>query len=64
MRSIYPSLEKHKILLPFCYIHRIFSKLFGKGRERVKNRIDRIMNSPNDSIDAAETLLNDLGLKQ
>ena len=64
MCIIYPSLKKHKILLPFCYIHRIFAKLFGKDKKRAKNRIDSTMSQSDDNIASINDLLNDLELKR
>lgn len=62
MCVLYPSLRKHKILLPFCYIHRIFSKLFGKERKRIKGRIRDINSSPENKVEEVASLIKDLGL--
>ena len=43
MINIYPSLEKHGWLLPFCWIHRLFRTAF-KGRDRVKKEIKGFKN--------------------
>ncbi|MBO4594615.1 MAG: hypothetical protein J5697_02805, partial [Clostridia bacterium] len=68
MRNIYPSLVKHKILLPFCYIHRIFVKLFGKDRKAVKKRnkerIKITMSQSKENISSVTKLLTDLGLNK
>ena len=63
MRVIYPSLRKHKILLPFCNIHRFFSKLFGRDRKRVRSRWKAAMNQDANRIRSAEELLQAVGLK-
>ena len=63
MRVIYPSLRKHKSLLPFCYIHRFFSKLFGKNRKRVRSRWKATMNQDQSKIQSMEELLQAVGLK-
>ena len=63
MRILYPSLRKHKILLPFCYIHRFFSKLFGKNRKRVRSRWKATMNQDPNKIRSTEELLQAVGLK-
>ena len=63
MRVLYPSLRKHKILLPFCYIHRFFSKLFGRDRKRVRSRWKAAMDQDTNRIQSAEALLQAVGLK-
>ena len=63
MCIIYPVLKKRKILLPFCYIHRIFSKLFGKSRKRAKQNLKEILSNDKKSINSVEKMLNYLGLK-
>lgn len=63
MRMLYPSLRKHKILLLFCYIHRFFSKLFGKNRKRVRSRWKATMNQDPNKIRSTEELLQAVGLK-
>ena len=62
MCFIYPSLKKHKILLPFCYVHRFFSKLFGKERKRVKEKIRNVMKVSDETKKETEDLLSKLGL--
>lgn len=39
MEYIYPSLKKHRWLLPFCWIHRLFKSVFGNWG-RVKMELD------------------------
>ncbi|MBO4572324.1 MAG: nucleotidyltransferase family protein [Clostridia bacterium] len=63
MCVLYPSLRKHKILLPFCYIHRIFYKLFGKDKKRVRNRIQNIKQRDADDVKGKAGLLKELNLK-
>lgn len=58
----YPILYKHKILLPFCYIHRIFSKLLGRKSKRAKKNLHNILLNDKTSINAADKILNYLGL--
>ena len=60
MRVLYPFLRKHKFLLPFCYIHRFFSKLFGKDRKRVRGQIWAAMRQDSSKIHSAEELLKAL----
>lgn len=62
MCNWYPSLKKHKILLPFCYIHRFFSKVFGKKSKSVRKRSKSIDNCSKDKVDELTLLLNDLEL--
>ena len=62
MTIIYPTLNKHKILLPFCYIHRIFVKLFGKDKGRVKRRIDNTLSQSEEKINELGNLLKELEL--
>lgn len=38
MEYVYPSLKKHRWLLPFCWIHRLFKAIF-TNRKRVKSEI-------------------------
>ena len=59
----YPILRKHKILLPFCYIHRIFSGLFGKKRKRAKRNLGYILKNDKTAIDLADKILVYLGLE-
>lgn len=40
--TLYPALKKHKILLPFCHIHRWLSSGF-RGRKRIFGEIKTIM---------------------
>ena len=63
MCIIYPSLKKRKILLPFYYIHRIFAKLFGKDRQKVKAKIDNTMSQSQEDILSVGRLLEELELK-
>lgn len=62
MCVLYPSLRKNKPLLPFCYIHRLFSKLFGRDRKRVRSRWKAVMEQDPGGIRSAEALLQAVGL--
>ena len=62
MCVVYPSLKKHKILLPFYYIHRLISKIFGKDRKKAKDRIQNTMAQSKRNISFMNSLLNDLGI--
>ncbi|MBO4323241.1 MAG: nucleotidyltransferase family protein [Clostridia bacterium] len=63
MKILYPALEKHKVLLPFCYIHRIIKKLFGKNGVKVRGRFNSAKNYSETDINFAASLLDDLGIK-
>lgn len=64
MCLIYPSLKKHKILLPFCYVRRVFAKVFGKDRKLVKKKIRGTISQSEDKIALVSDLLKDLDLKK
>lgn len=61
MCNIYPYLRKHKIMLPFCYVCRLFTKLFGK-RKRIATRSTAIDSCSKEEIRDFATLLKDLEL--
>lgn len=58
----YPSLRKHKILLPFCYLHRFFSKVFGKKGKEARERVKTIDNCSKEEIHEFSSLINELGI--
>lgn len=62
MCVIYPSLRKHKILLPFCYIHRIFVKTFSKKEKKARKRVEAIDNCSKKETEELRLLLNELKL--
>lgn len=64
MCSQYPILRKHKWLLPFCYIARLFRKTVGKDRKHVKNRIEKTMSYSNDKVETINALLKTLNIKK
>lgn len=63
MRLIYPSLRKLRFLLPLCYFHRFFSKLFGQDRKRVRMRWKGVINQDPNKIQSTEALLQAVGLR-
>ena len=63
MCNMYPSLKKHKILLPFCCIHRLFSKLFGRKGKKVRERSKTIDNCSKEEIKELASLIKELELK-
>ena len=42
IKERYPIIEKHKILMPFCQIHRLLSFLFGRKRNVMKNEVQKV----------------------
>lgn len=63
MCNMYPSLKKHKILLPFCYINRVFAKAFGKKGKQARKRANAIDNASKKEIKEFALLIDELGLK-
>ena len=63
MCKIYPRLVKHKILLPFYYIRRFFSKCFGKNAREVRKRNKAIDNASKKEAKEFSLLINKLGLE-
>ena len=59
----YPILRRHKILLPFCYVHRFFAKLFGKTRRRAHRRMTTVMRQDQARIEQVDALFGALDLK-
>lgn len=62
MCKIYPKLIKHKILLPFYYIHRIFSKCFGKNARAIRKRNKAINSASKKEAKEFTQLINKLDL--
>lgn len=62
MCKMYPVLINHKILLPFCYIGRIFSKLFGRKGKQVMNRSKTINNASKEEAKKFAYLIKELEL--
>lgn len=62
MKHRYPKTKKHKILVPFCQIHRWFSLLLGKNRKFRKKYMQSINNMSNEEISSFETLIDRVGL--
>ena len=63
MCALYPLLRKHRIFLPFCYIHRLFLKIFGKDNKRVRSRIQNIKQYDKNNVNIKVRLLEELNLK-
>ena len=60
----YPVLRKHKWLLPFCYIGRLFRKTFGKDRKRVHKQIKSTFAYSDERIEQTNALLKSLNLSK
>ncbi|MBQ0111022.1 MAG: nucleotidyltransferase family protein [Oscillospiraceae bacterium] len=64
MYSLYPILKNHKILFPFCYLHRIFKKTFGKGSKTSRSRAGRILKQESYKINSVKELFDAVGLDE
>ena len=62
LKCLYPSLEKHKWLLPFYEIRRWFSLLFDGGVKRGANELKVNANLSDEKKQAAKNLIDELGL--
>lgn len=62
LKNLYPVLEKHKILTPFCEIHRWFTIIFGGRAKRAVNEIKTSNNMGEEKVNSALKLMQDLGL--
>ena len=63
MCNYYPKLKDKKILLPFYYMKRIFSKMFGKSGKRVRTKMKNIASQDQAQINSVGELLTAMGLK-
>ena len=63
MCNYYPVLKEKKILLPFYYMKRIVSKVFGKSSKRVRNRMRTVVLQDQKRIDSVEDLLIKMGIR-
>ncbi len=63
LKRLYKILEKYPILAPFCLMHRVFSLLFGKKKERRKDMIEGLRGVSRDSIDNISAALDIVGFK-
>ena len=62
LKLVYPVLNKHKWLFPFCQIARWFSFLFGVKNQNGVNEIAVLTSAKKDDINKAKTLLEEVGL--
>lgn len=62
LKCLYPSLEKHKWLLPFYEIRRWFALLFNGGVKRGSNELKVKANLSDEKKQAAKNLIDELGL--
>lgn len=62
MCTQYPVLRKHRLLLPVFYVYRVFAKLFGKDRARVRSRWNSTKNQNAKKAEAIRRLIHSTGL--
>ena len=63
MCELYPSLRGKKLLLPFYYVFRIFSKLFLKSGKSARKRAKTVVATDRTAHSSLEGLLKQLGLE-
>ncbi|MBQ6708551.1 MAG: nucleotidyltransferase family protein, partial [Clostridia bacterium] len=59
MKKIFPVLEKAIILLPFCYIFRLFRAVF-KRRDVIKDENDRLKSVPKKDVNSKKKFFSDI----
>ncbi len=62
MKRLYPVLEKHKWLLPFCWVWRWFSRLFQGRAKRVAARIKLSRTQTDEELAKTKEMFEKLGL--
>ena len=62
MKRMYPSLERHKWLLPFCHVRRWLRVVFCGGLKRAGAQFSKSKNISSAEIDRTELLLSELGM--
>ena len=62
MRVLYPVLNRVPIILPFCYIYRLFEKTLGRNSERAKKKYKIIKEQDSDFIKDVALLMKMLKL--
>lgn len=60
----YPILKKCRLLLPFCYVHKIMDRTIGKNRNKARSKVGTAMRSSDDRINVTSQLLKDLDLRK
>ena len=63
LKILYPKIEKHKILTPFCGIHRWFKILFGGRAKRAVNELKISANMDKEQLNSTRKLISELGLR-
>ena len=63
LKLLYPSLEKHKWLYPFCQVRRFFRVVFKGGLKRAKEQLSNSKNISSEEIADTVNVLVGLGLK-
>ena len=64
LKLVYPILQKHKWLFPIFQVVRWFSCLFGSRSENRANEMSVLFSAKKKEIEAAKTLLKEVGLYQ
>ena len=64
LKTYYPILKKHPILLPFCEVHRWFAILFSDRRKNAIKEFEHSANLSDEKKEEVQKLLKNLGLKQ
>lgn len=59
MKKLYEILEKHPVLLPFCWIARFF-----EGGKRAKSKIDALKSVNNESISKMAEIMKNSGIEE
>ena len=62
MRVLYPVLNRAPVLLPFCYVYRVFQKTIGKNSRNAKKKYRIIKGQDNEFIKEVATLMKLLDL--
>ncbi len=63
MCSLYPVLKRFCLLLPFCYVHRVFKKMFGRDRKESWGKVNRTIRQDSSKIKSMDSMMKELGLK-
>jgi len=62
MVYLYPILRKHRILMPFCQVHRWFHLLNRDKLKKAETELKNVQALDNDKLDDVSDLLAKLGI--
>ena len=62
VRVLYPVLNRAPVLLPFCYVYRLFQKTMGRNSEKAKKKYKTIKQQDSDFIKEVSDLMKMLKL--